>query len=440
VDAGSDLPSRAQVDAIILPLLDAGWESSLVVGYIDATGQVVYGYGEVTDGSGVTPDGRTLFEIGSVTKMFTELWILSQLDAGSQLDDPIASYLPASWSVPSAGGRQITLRELGDHTSGLPDFPSNIHPTDLRNPGQNYSASDLQSFLATDALLFVPGTQWSYSNTGFGLLGYTWGLRGDAGYETGLTNDLLQPLGLADTVFEPSTEQLTRLAEGHDGDLNWGPPVQIGPGLEAAGLLKSTANDLLQMAALQLGLLPSPLASAVAMEQITQFGPIPGTDISYALGLFVDSDGVIWHGGETYSFSAFLGFDPPTQKGVVVLLSSGDPVPTQPLGEALMHLAMGEQPTTPIVPATLQLTADELDKCVGTFQLSSTFSTVFSRNGNRFYAQATDQSQFGLYADAATSFYARIVGVQFVFSNEVNGKYNTVTAMQNGQTFVLTRQ
>ena len=439
IDAGTDLPSQAEIAAIVAPLFDGGWSSGMAIGLLDATGQVVYGFGEVVDGSGVVPDGRTLFEIGSVTKMFTELWVLSQIDAGGQMDDPVSTYLPSDWTVPSSGGRFITLRELGDHTAGLPDFPTNLPAGNPLVGAATYSAQDLKAFLASYVLPAIPGTQWSYSNTGVGLLGYAWSLREDGGYEAELTQDLLTPLGLSDTVFVPDVEQAAREAAGHDWDLNPGPLTTIGPGLEAAGYLKSTVDDLLRVAAIRVGLLPPVFASAMALQQVPQFGPLDGLGTRYAFGLFVDTDGTIWHTGGTASFTSFFGFYPPTQKGVVVLCNAAD-CAIDSLGLALLRSLMGVPITTPIVPPTLQLTPSQLDQFTGDYLFGGGFSVVFTRTGNRFFGQGPGQPVVPLYADTTTSFYARDVQAEFVFSANAMGLYDTVTLYQNGGSIVGTRQ
>ena len=100
-------------------------------------------------GNGRPLDGDTVFEIGSITKTFTTtLLALMVQDHAVDLDDPVASLLPAGTSVPSRDGRQITLEDLATHTSGLPRNPPNLAPKDPDNPYADYTVAQLYDFLA----------------------------------------------------------------------------------------------------------------------------------------------------------------------------------------------------------------------------------------------------------------------------------------------------
>ena len=108
-------------------------------------------------------DERTAFEIGSVTKTMTAA-LLADFVARDEiaLTDPIAKLLPPGTSVPSYGGREITIRDIVTHTSGLPSFPWRI--TDRNNPYAALTLRDLLGVLAATKLTREPGSQWEYSN------------------------------------------------------------------------------------------------------------------------------------------------------------------------------------------------------------------------------------------------------------------------------------
>jgi CubicO group peptidase (beta-lactamase class C family) len=116
---------------------------------VDAKGhRRIISYGHLNQGDNRPLDGNTVFEIGSVTKVFTSL-LLAQMvvDGQVKLDDPVSRYLPSSVHVPQGNGRQIELIDLATHTSGLPGAVSNMHPKDPKNPWADYSTEEMYEFL-----------------------------------------------------------------------------------------------------------------------------------------------------------------------------------------------------------------------------------------------------------------------------------------------------
>ena len=107
----------------------------LVVGTVDATGIHIYSAGRTAVGGTEKPDGRTLFEIGSITKVFTSLLLADMIERGEvKADDPVSKYLPDHAEVPCRNGKQITLLNLSMQNSGLPRLPGNMKPADPANP------------------------------------------------------------------------------------------------------------------------------------------------------------------------------------------------------------------------------------------------------------------------------------------------------------------
>jgi CubicO group peptidase (beta-lactamase class C family) len=118
-------PTDAEIRRILTERIDVQKQSvGIVVGVIDAHGRRVIAYGNLEKGDKRRLDGDTIFEIGSITKVFTALLAADMAQRGEvKLDDPIAKYLAASVKIPERNGRQITLVDLATHTSGLPRMP-----------------------------------------------------------------------------------------------------------------------------------------------------------------------------------------------------------------------------------------------------------------------------------------------------------------------------
>src|SRR5687767_11534886 len=186
------LPPDSTVRAVLLPRVasfpDTGRHGTgIVIGLLDATGtRRIIAAG--ADSAGV-------FEIGSITKVFTTSLLQDMVDRGEvRLGDAVSQYLPKSVKVPARGGHEITLLDLATQSSGLPRMPKNFTPRDSMNPYADYSVQQLYTFLSGYELTRDPGAEYEYSNLGMGLLGHALALKGRASYEELLRRRILAPL------------------------------------------------------------------------------------------------------------------------------------------------------------------------------------------------------------------------------------------------------
>src|SRR5262245_3221653 len=219
----------------------------IVVGVIEPTGRRVVAYGNLGHGDPRTVDGDTIFEIGSISKVFTSLVLADMVRRNEvSLDDPAAKYLPENVRMPERSGKSITLLDLSTHSSGLPPVPSNLKPKDPRNPYAGYSVDDLYQFLSSYTLPRDPGSEFEYSNLGAGLLGHLLAYRAGTDYENLIRVRITEPLGMPDTGITLSSSMKQRMATGHNSILasvlNWDLPTLAG-----AGALRSSANDMLTL-------------------------------------------------------------------------------------------------------------------------------------------------------------------------------------------------
>ena len=169
----NSLPSDAEIRAILAERVDTHRQSvGIVAGVIDSSGRRIVTYGRAAASGAVPLDGDTVFEIGSISKVFTAL-LLSDAVARKEasLSDQVATHLPAVVTVPERG-RAITLQDLAMHVSGLPRLPANMQPKDPLNPYADYSVEQLYQFLSGYQLPRDVGALYEYSNLGGGLLGH----------------------------------------------------------------------------------------------------------------------------------------------------------------------------------------------------------------------------------------------------------------------------
>ena len=197
----SPLPADAEIHQILADRIgsqDTG--IGIVVGVIDAKGRRVVAYGSLAKDDKRTLNGDTVFEIGSMTKVFTSLVLMDMVQKGEvAVTDPVSKYLPASVKVPERNGKKITLQDLSTQSSGLPRMPSNFHPKDASNPYVDYSAEQLYEFLSGYQLTRDIGSQYEYSNLGVGLLGHALTLRAGMDYEAMVRSRICEPLGMNST-------------------------------------------------------------------------------------------------------------------------------------------------------------------------------------------------------------------------------------------------
>lgn len=260
----------------------------------------VAGFGRCSKGDDRTPDGQTLFEIGSITKVFTTCLLADMIARGDvRLTDPIKKYLPESLRVPTYEGQEIALEHLATHTSSLPRLPDNLEATikDEANPYANYTVEDLYAFLSNCELSRPIGSRVEYSNLGVGLLGHLLARATGKTYEELVRARICEPLGMKDTAIALSPEQRQRLAPGHTADgkvtANWDCPT-----LAACGALRSTGTDMLAFLAACLGEGEPTVRNALCRCRLPRFGPrrfqAQWRPMMVALGLSVISVGAQW--------------------------------------------------------------------------------------------------------------------------------------------------
>lgn len=190
------------------------------------------------------PDEHTLFEIGSITKVFTAL-LLARLSIEGRIDPaaPITDLFPELAGLPA----WVTPRALSTHSAGLPRIPVGMTDRAFWNKHDPYAAFGEQRLLEWVQDYRPKGPPkpgaFQYSNLGVGLLGYVLGRVAGSDYKTALRELVLRPLGLDGMGFELSSDQAARLAPPHK---SWGRPTPpwAFDALAGAGALRASAADL----------------------------------------------------------------------------------------------------------------------------------------------------------------------------------------------------
>lgn len=391
--------------------VESGRAVGMVTGVIDEKGRQVVASGKVSLDGTQQPDGDTVFEIGSVTKVFTSLILADMIEKDEvKPDDPVSKFLPATVKVPSRNGREITLLDLSMQVSGLPRLPDNLKPADPANPYADYDASKLYDFLSRYTLTRDPGEKYEYSNLAVGLLGHALALKAGMSYEELLRRRIFDPLGMSGTSITLSEAQKKRLAPGYDGGLkpvkNWDFAVLAG-----CGAVRSTVNDMLKFVAANLELTDTPLKFAVRrMRAVTKGIGAPDLEIGMAWHVFTKFDTRIWwHNGGTYGYRSFVGFNPAKKEGVVLLCNTF--MDNDDLGK---HVLESRYPVTTF-HKEVQVDAAVLEPYVGEYELTPAFKITVTREAARLFAQATGQPRFEIFAQSESEFFLKVVDARITF-------------------------
>jgi CubicO group peptidase (beta-lactamase class C family) len=422
-------PSDSAILAILERSVDNKQSAGMVVALLDHGQPHIIAYGPTRPG-GPPLDANTVFEIGSVTKVFTTTILADMVVKGEvKLDDPVAKYLPSSVHMPTRGGKEITLLDLATQTSGLPRLPANFAPKDPKNPYADYTVQQMYDFLSGYQLPRDIGATYEYSNLGMGLLGHALARHAGMSYEQLVTKRVLEPLGMRDTRITLNESMRSRLAQGHD---DAGNPVAIWdlPTLAGAGALRSTANDMLKFIAAALDTTRGPLAKAFALAEPARRPAGQGLRIGLAWHTLRAFDQeIVWHNGQTGGYHTFIGLDHATGANVVVLASSSNNIDDIGLHvlDQRIPLRAAPKPHTEIA-----LDPSVLDRYVGVYELAPTFSITITRDGNNLWAQATNQGKLQLFAESETDFFLKGLDAGVTFVRDSAGVVTGLVLHQQG--------
>ncbi len=415
--------------------VDAGVCPGIVIGLVDKTGPTFFAYGQLAVDDTRPVDERTIFEIGSITKVFTAILLADAVEHGQvALDHPAQEYAPTGFSIPQHDDRQITLEHLATHRSGLPRMPTNFAPADGYNPYADYSADDLRSFLASCKLARAVGEKYEYSNLGAGLLGHILATRAGCSYVELAERTICRPLKMRDTGINLSDEQRQRLAGPHAGEQrshHWDFDALAG-----CGALRSTAYDMLRFVAANMGLVKTELRPILERATTPRFNTgTPGLTIALGWHVWTRYDReIIWHNGQTGGFHSFCGFLKDRSLGVVVLANGSTNI-----DELGLHALNPRWPISAVRPAVAVAPA-VLERYVGLYQLAPGVMFTITREEDRLYAQLTGQDRYRIYAASDTRFFYRAVEAEIEFELSGSGKVQRLVLYQNGRVLPAWRQ
>jgi D-alanyl-D-alanine carboxypeptidase len=382
---------------------------------------VATGYGVADREHHVRVDADTVFRIGSLTKQFTAAAIMQLVEQGKLgLDDDIAKYVP----VPTSG-HVVTIRNLLNHTSGIPNY------TDLPSfkdvIARRMTSAEVVALVKDTPWSFDPGTAFAYSNTGYVVLGMVIEKVSGLAYADYLAKQVYPRAGLIATRY-CDNDPRPHDAHGYQGDAV-APPIDMTIP-SAAGSLCSTASDLLRWtAALAAGkvvadtsfrqmISPPQLARPVAMK--------------YGFGLVADAfkgHRQIWHNGGIPGFVSEL-HDFPDDGIAIAVLSNSDGDEAPQVEKTLAKAALGI--------AAPPLPDDVRDAVVGSYDVPTLGKTDIAIENGKLVVIPPGQPHFQLEYTGNDTFEISELGATLAFVR-TNGKVTSVTLQQHGVTLEAKR-
>lgn len=394
-----------------------GITPSMAIALIDSSGTYYFNFGK-TEKNGKEVDENTIYEIGSISKVFTGILLAQQiLDGDLKIDDKINDLLPDSIEVPVIGPEEITVGNLADHTSGLPRMPNNFTPANPNNPYADYTVNQMYEFISNYQPSREVGSEYEYSNIAQGLLGHLLAKNKDKPYEKLMIETIAAPLGMNDTRIQCSERMKENLAIGHSGGKaveNWDIPTLAG-----AGAIRSSTLDMAKFISANLGYVNTPVADAMKLSHKVRHDKAGEMSVAMAWHIKNGENGdILWHSGGTGGYRTFAGFVKETGKGIVILTNSF--YSSDDIGFYLLD------PSSELVDLkfksdAIELPESTLSKYVGVYELSPDFKISVTREGNQLFAQATGQDRFEIYPETNTLFFLTVVEAKISFQLKEGG-------------------
>src|SRR5215813_5643333 len=373
------------------------------------------GYGLANVELTVAATTDTIFQSGSVGKQFTATLVMMLVEEGRMsLDDHISKYIPNSPAI----WKDITLRHLLTHTSGISNKIYN-----QINMRQDYSEDELVEKIAALPLDFQPGEKWNYSNSGYVMLGILIHKATGRFYGDLLKERIFTPLGMStariinEADIVPNRAAGYRLVKGDLKNQQWVSPA-----------LNTTADGSLYLTVLDMAKWDAALYTQKLLRRSSldmMWTPVKlndGKTQQYGFGWgFGNARGhrIIEHGGAWQGFTTYIARYVDDKLTIIVLTNLAGANPGR-----IAHGVAGfyNAALAPQEPKTIALDPKTFDAYVGEYQLSANVVLAISREGDKFYVEASALPKAQMFAESETKFFLKVMDAQITFVRDASGK------------------
>lgn len=376
------------------------------------------------------PEGDSqLFEIGSITKVFTGLLLAQAVERGDfALDDTLGKLLPPLLPAPQAlklspEVATITLRQLVTHTSCLPRMPANFPDLNASNPYPGYSRAMMLAELSALKPQRAPCAV-EYSNFGFAVLGELLSLRYGQPWETLAVERIIKPLGMSNTFqhLPKRIAERVRVTPPFSGNASASP--WDFDAFAGAGSLRSTAPDMLAFGRALMAGRGGPLGAA-AERALQPLASMNGGQIGYAVMMRGPAERrTYFHSGGTGGYRTQLLMMPDVGQAAIIMVSNAE-ANADAFGADVLAARYKINDTS------IALDAAALPEYAGVFRADAKIAFTFVVQDGKLYGRLTGQGFTAMTPAAPDVFTLPQHGAEFKFGRE-NGKVATMTLRQHG--------
>ncbi|WP_247235573.1 serine hydrolase [Telluribacter sp. SYSU D00476] len=433
-------PSAARIDSLFAEWNKPG-KPGAAIGVVHQ-GKLIYakGFGEADLETGAPNSPETVFHVASVSKQFTAYAIVLLAEQGKlSLNDDIRKYLP---EVPDFG-KTITIRHLLNHTSGLRDQWNLLAMSGRRLDDVITKDHIFNLIKRQKELNFEPGSTFTYCNTGYTLLAEIVSRISKQTFPDWMQQNVFKPLGMNSTLFYDNNERLVR-GRAYSFHITPGVGTFSKSPLNYANVgatsLFTTVSDLARW----IDNFRSPkVGTPATMTQMLEKGRITkGDTLSYALGLFHNQyRGLSFYGhnGADAGFRSFLAYFPKEDYGFIILSNQAEFSPDRK-GLELANLYLApylkeeKKVEAPVANGNYKFDSTLFRTYAGSYELAEApgFVIKFRREGDRYFTQATGQSEVEMFPSSDSTFFLKVVEASVVFHRPKAGPVNRITLRQNG--------
>lgn len=382
------------------------------------------GYGLRNIADHLPNEANTVFQIGSVTKQFTAAVILKLQETKKlNVEDKISKYFPG---FPK--GDSISIENLLTHTSGIFNYTND--PAFMENQAVLPITEERMIALFKDKPLnFSPGTNWSYSNSNYMLLGYIIQKVSNKSYEQVVRDLIFKPLKMNSSGFDFKGLKGKEKAKGYfmiSEQLNKESTIVDSTVSYAAGSIYSTTGDLYKW---HKGLLSNQVLQKTSFNKAST--PFKN---KYGYGISIDSlygKKLIAHGGGIFGFTSNMVRIPKDDVCIILLNNFGNPTISK-ITSDLLAILYNQPYKLPEIKKEITLSADVLKKYTGTYELSPQFSINFTVEDGQLFGEPTSQPKVQLYAEKEDLFFLKVIDAQIEFKQDAGGNINGLVLHQGG--------
>ena len=420
------------IAALVEPYLTHNRVNAVSVGVISNDDVWKRHYGAMSGKGTPAPNDKTIYEIGSISKVFTSLLLADAVHSGRlKLDDPISIVMEELSERNPTLGNNVTFEHLAHHVSGLPVMPTNIKPADSTNPFAGYSRQMLTDYLLTAKPVRKPGEGYEYSNLDAGVLGDLLSRQAGVSYEALLKQKLTGPLKMSDTTITLSSEQATRLAPPHNAallpDKSWD-----FDSLAGCGAIRSSIDDMLLFARASLNPPDGQLGKTIELAW-KQHKPPMGDNLAMGLGWMIARDRTTrWHNGQTGGYQSMNLVNRALNSATVLLCNTAGSGVDE-LAEQIFQTIVGMNVRPRAFEKEIKVDPEVAKRLEGKYQLAPGVVLTVQVKDGRMMAQITGQQFLAVIPKSETEWKYQAVDATLKFELPKTGKSPKVTLHQAGR-------